>query len=260
MSELALQTIGLSKRFGALAVADDISIALPRGARHALIGPNGAGKSTLVSLLSGTLPADSGRILLFGEDVTALPPAKRTKRGLARTFQINNLFAELTVVENVYLAISERLGASLDFWRAAGRRKDLLEASQEMLDGFRLAPLANRKVSELAYGQQRLVEMAIALALKPKALLLDEPAAGIPSGETKLLIEAIERLPEDIAILMIEHDMALVRQFARDATVLFHGSVLISGPVDEVMSSEDVRKVYLGGVASEIIAKAPAHA
>jgi branched-chain amino acid transport system ATP-binding protein len=249
VTSYALQTVGLCKRFGALSVSNDVSISLALGARHALIGPNGAGKSTLIGLLSGTLRADSGRVFLLGEDVTALSSAKRTKRGLSRTFQINNLFAELTVLENVYLAVSENIGASLQFWRPAGRRPDIVERAEQMLDEFQLSEQANRKVSELAYGQQRLVEMAIALALKPKVLLLDEPAAGIPSGETNLLLEAIERLPEDITVLMIEHDMELVRRFARDATVLVRGSVLLSGPVEAVMSSDEVRKAYLGSAA-----------
>ncbi|HKS17761.1 MAG TPA: ABC transporter ATP-binding protein [Bradyrhizobium sp.] len=253
MTGWALQTIGLAKRFGALVVSNDVSIALRPGARHALIGPNGAGKSTLVGLLSGTLRANDGRIILLGEDITDLAPAARTRRGLARTFQINSLFVNLTVIENLYLAITEQRRASFDFLRPAGRRRDILDAAEEMLEEFRLAPDANRKVAELAYGQQRLVEMAIALALRPKVLLLDEPAAGIPSGETRLLMEAIERLPDHMTILMIEHDMELVRRFAREVTVLVHGSVLLSGPLDEVMRSDEVRRVYLGTAGATLV-------
>jgi branched-chain amino acid transport system ATP-binding protein len=251
MKDWALETVGLVKRFGALTVTDEVSLALRPGARHALIGPNGAGKSTLVGLLSGTLRPNSGRVLLLGEDVTNFSPAKRTKRGLARTFQISSLFNNLTVIENLFLVITEQQRSGFDLFRPAGRRRDILDVAERILEEFRLLPHANRRVAELAYGQQRLIEIAIALALQPKVLLLDEPAAGIPSGETRLLMDAIERLPEDITILMIEHDMELVRRFARDVTVLVHGSVLVSGRLDEVMRSDEVRKVYLGSTATK---------
>jgi branched-chain amino acid transport system ATP-binding protein len=254
MSEFALETRGLVKRFGALCVTNDVSIRLPRGARHALIGPNGAGKSTLVGLLSGVIRPDAGKVLIFGEDMTGFKPARRTKLGLVRTFQISSLFAKLTVLENIYLAVSEQRGESFNFWRPAGRRRESLEAVEGLLGEFRLTAHANRPVCELAYGQQRLIEIAIALALKPKVLLLDEPAAGIPSGETRLLMEAIERLSPDIAILMIEHDMELVRRFATDATVLVYGKVLTSGPLSAIMASDEVRKVYLGGAATKVLA------
>ena len=260
MSELALETKGLVKRYGALCVANDVSMRLDKGARHALIGPNGAGKSTLVGLLSGTIRSNAGSVVLFGEDVTSFKPARRTKRGLVRTFQISSLFANLTVIENIYLAVSEQRGESFDIWRPAGRRREILETIEALLDEFGLKPQANRQMCELAYGQQRLVEMAIALALKPKVLLLDEPAAGIPSGETRLLMEAIERLPQDIAVLMIEHDMELVRRFAKEATVLVQGAVLMSGSVASVMASEEVRKVYLGAGAAKAFAGNLVHA
>jgi branched-chain amino acid transport system ATP-binding protein len=251
MSELALEAKGLTKRYGALCVTDGVSIRLGKGARHALIGPNGAGKSTLVGLLSGTIRANAGRVFLFGEDATSFKPAQRTKRGLVRTFQISSLFANLTIVENIYLAVSAQRGEGFDIWRPAGRRREILDAVEALLDEFGLKSQGNRRTCELGYGQQRLVEMAIALALKPKVLLLDEPAAGIPSGETRLLMEAIERLPQDIGVLMIEHDMELVRRFAKEATVLVQGAVLISGSVASVMASEEVRKVYLGAVAAK---------
>jgi branched-chain amino acid transport system ATP-binding protein len=249
MSEFALETRGLVKSFGALRVSNEVSIALAPGARHALIGPNGAGKSTLVGLISGTIRPNAGSVSLFGRDVTRAGPAKRTKLGLVRTFQITSLFAKLTVLENLYLAVSEQRQESFDLWRPAARRSEALGRVEALLQEFRLTEFANKNVSVLAYGQQRLVEIALALALEPKVLLLDEPAAGIPSGETRLLMDAIERLPREIAILLIEHDMELVRRFAHDATLLVHGGVVASGPVGDILTSQRVREVYLGKVA-----------
>lgn len=250
MTEIALETRNLVKRFGGLCVTNEVSLALPRGARHALIGPNGAGKSTLVGLLSGTIRPTSGTVSLFGHDVTGASPAKRTRSGLARTFQVTSLFGRLTVLENLYLAVSEQQGASFDFLRPAMRRSEILDRVESLLVELQLAEFANKRVSLLAYGQQRLVEIAIALALEPKVLLLDEPAAGIPSAETRLLMGAIERLPRDITILMIEHDMALVRQFAEEATVLVQGAVVATGTVGDIMNSRVVREVYLGAAAT----------
>lgn len=242
----ALQAFGLSKSFGALQVTKDVSLTLARGARTALIGPNGAGKTTLVNLLTGVLKPDSGRLQLFGEDLTKASAPQRTRRGLVRTFQISSLYAELTVFENVFIAVSQCAGRSFDMWRPAGKQRDLLERTEILLDQLRLADDMHRKVSEIAYGRQRLVEIAIALAMEPKVLLLDEPAAGIPSNELDLLINAIERLPTHIAVLMIEHDMEMVRRFASEVSVLVQGEVLISGTPKEVMSHTEVQAVYLG--------------
>lgn len=242
----ALQAFGLSKSFGALQVTKDVSLTLARGARTALIGPNGAGKTTLVNLLTGVLKPDSGRLQLFGEDLTKASAPQRTRRGLVRTFQISSLYAELTVFENVFIAASQCAGRSFDMWRPAGKQKDLLERTEILLDQLRLADDMHCKVSEIAYGRQRLVEIAIALAMEPKVLLLDEPAAGIPSNELNLLINAIERLPAHIAVLMIEHDMEMVRRFASEVSVLVQGEVLISGTPKEVMSHTEVQAVYLG--------------
>lgn len=249
MKPAALQIRNLSKRFGGLQVTNNVSLSLESGARHALIGPNGAGKSTLVGLISGTIRPNGGTISLFGEDVTSAKPARRTKRGLVRTFQITSLFAKLTVLENLYLAVSEQRGESLAMWRPAAMRGETLSAAEALLAQFKLVEFANRPVFQLAYGQQRLIEIALALALHPKVLLLDEPAAGIPSGETRLLTDAIEALPADISILMIEHDMALVKRFARNATLLVHGAVAAAGPISELMASETVRRVYFGKAA-----------
>jgi branched-chain amino acid transport system ATP-binding protein len=223
-----------------------VSLRLPEGARHALIGPNGAGKTTLVSLLSGVVRPDSGRILLAGRDVTNADAALRVRQGLVRTFQINNLFRGLTVLENVFLAISEHAGASRAYWRPAGKHRDLLQRAEAVIERLDLAGDRHRKISEIAYGQQRLVEIAIALSLEPKVLLLDEPAAGIPGAELGRLLDVIERLPPALSILMIEHDMHVVRRFATEVTVLVAGTILMSGSPQEVMASDEVHTVYLG--------------
>lgn len=242
----ALEAAGLCKRFGALHVTRDVSLSLARGARTALIGPNGAGKTTLVNLLTGVLKPDTGRLQLFGEDLTKASAAQRTRKGLVRTFQISSLYAGLTVFENVFIAVSQCAGRSFDMWRPAGKQTVLLERCETLLEHLRLTEDMHRKVSEIAYGRQRLVEIAIALAMEPKVLLLDEPAAGIPSNELDLLINAIASLPSDIAMLMIEHDMEMVRRFALEVAVLVQGEVLMSGTPQEVMSHAEVQAVYLG--------------
>jgi branched-chain amino acid transport system ATP-binding protein len=246
MSLPALDASGLHKSFGALKVTEDVGLRLEEGARTALIGPNGAGKTTLVGLLSGTIRPDAGIIALRGRDITRDALAFRVKQGLVRTFQVSSLFAQLTVLENVFLAISENAGASQDLWRPAGRRRDLIERAETILERLHLGESRHRRVTEISYGSQRLLEIAIALALEPKVLLLDEPAAGIPSDEVGVLLDAVAGLPPDIAILMIEHDMHVVRRFASEVYVLVHGRVLTVGPPAEVMASAEVRAVYLG--------------
>jgi ABC-type branched-subunit amino acid transport system ATPase component len=241
-----LETQGLCKSFGGLAVANAIDFRLERGARHALIGPNGAGKTSFVNLVTGALRPGAGRILLGGEEVTGLPQAARVKRGLVRTFQINALFRRLSVLENVTLAIAERDGVAEDFVRPAGRHRAVIEEAFALLERLGLADEALRPVSELAYGRQRMTEIAVALGLAPKVLLLDEPAAGVPSGETATIIDLIERLPAEISMLIIEHDMDLVFRLARRITVLVQGSVLIEGTPKEIADDPRVRQVYLG--------------
>jgi branched-chain amino acid transport system ATP-binding protein len=242
----ALETQGLCKSFGALTVASGINFRLERGARHALIGPNGAGKTTFVNLVTGALSSSAGRILLDDSDVTALPQAQRVKRGLARTFQINTLFRGLSVLENVCLAIGERLGVAGDMHRPAGSNRALMDEAYGALDALGLAEDALRPVRELAYGRQRLVELAVALALKPKVLLLDEPAAGVPSPESNVIVDIIESLPADIALLIIEHDMDLVFRLAKRITVLVQGEILVEGTPPEIAADPRVREVYLG--------------
>ena len=242
----SLETQRLCKSFGALPVATDIDFRLAGGARHALIGPNGAGKTSFVNLVTGALKPSSGRILLGGDDITQLSQAARVKRGLVRTFQISALFRRLSLIENVTLAISEREGAAGDLVRPAGRHRKLIEEAYALLESLGLADEVARPVNELAYGRQRLADIAVSLGLKPKVLLLDEPAAGVPSGETGAIIDMIERLPPDIAVLIIEHDMDLVFRLANRITVLVQGSVLVEGPPQDIAANAKVRQVYLG--------------
>ena len=243
---LALHADDLHKSFGGLVVTSGVSLALAPGARHALIGPNGAGKTTLVSLLSGVLKPDRGRILLDGDDVTREDASRRVKRGLVRTFQVNSLFNNLTVLQNVLLAVSEHRSASTRMFGAVEQRADLVERACAVIDQVGLSAERERTIVELPYGPQRLVEIAIGLSLEPRVLLLDEPTAGIPAADTARLLDVIDRLPKEIAILMIEHDMHVVRRFASSVTVLVAGSVLCAGPPDEILASDEVRRVYLG--------------
>jgi ABC-type branched-subunit amino acid transport system ATPase component len=242
----ALEIQDLNKSFGALAVARDINLTLPKGARHALIGPNGAGKTTLVNLITGVLQPSAGRVLLDGQDITALPQAARTRRGIARTFQINQLFRGLTVLENLYLAVAERMHASGRLWASAGAEREVIDQALAQLEALRLADDALKLVRELPYGRQRLVEIAIALALHPRVLLLDEPAAGVPSSESHLILDVIGALDPDIAILIIEHDMDVVFRFAHRITVLVAGAVLTEASPQEILADPRVRAVYLG--------------
>jgi len=242
----ALETQRLYKSFGALPVAAGIDFRLESGARHALIGPNGAGKTSFVNLVTGQLTPDAGRILLAGEDITHLPRAARVKRGLVRTFQISALFRRLSLIENVTLAIAEREGIAGNLFRPSGRHRNLIEEAHALLETLGLAAEIMRPVNEMAYGRQRLADVAVSLALAPKVLLLDEPAAGVRSGEASAIIEMIERLPADLALLIIDHDMDLVFRLARRITVLVQGSVLTEGPPQEIAADAKVRQVYLG--------------
>jgi branched-chain amino acid transport system ATP-binding protein len=242
----ALETRALCKSFGALTVAEKIDFRLEAGARHALIGPNGAGKTTFINMLTGRLAPSSGTVLLGGDDITALGQSARVKRGLGRTFQINTLFRELSVLDNVALGIAERLGVAGRMWRSASSYGEVRDEALALLESLGLAGDAARRVLDLPYGKQRLVEIAIALGLKPSVLLLDEPAAGVPSLESARILEVLDRLPADIAILIIEHDMELVFRFAKRITVLVQGQVLCEGTPAEISTDQRVREVYLG--------------
>src|SRR5437868_7151265 len=217
---VALQTRGLEKSFGGLRVTRDLSLSVEQGARHALIGPNGAGKTTVINLLTGVLQPNAGHILLEGQDITHLAVHKRVLRGLSRTFQINQLYADLTPLETVGLAVSERLGRGGDWWRRMGTRSDVNEEIAGILSRFHLFDVVNELTATLPYGKQRLLEIAVAIAAKPRVLLLDEPAAGVPESERHDILAAVSALPRDVTVLLIEHDMDLVFSFADRISVL----------------------------------------
>jgi ABC-type branched-subunit amino acid transport system ATPase component len=241
-----LETRGLCKSFGALTVAEQINFRLEPGSRHALIGPNGAGKTTFVNLLTGRLAPTSGQVFIGGQDVTALPQAERVRRGLGRTFQINTLFKKMTVLDNVALGVAERLQVADQIWQPARALKAVRDESMALLELLGIAADAGLRITDLPYGKQRLVEIAIALGLQPKVLLLDEPAAGVPSMESDRILQALDALPTDMAILIIEHDMDLVFRFAKRITVLVQGEVLCEGSPQEIAADKRVHQVYLG--------------
>jgi branched-chain amino acid transport system ATP-binding protein len=242
----ALETRRLCKSFGALVVAQNIDFRLAPGDRHALIGPNGAGKTTFVNMLTGALAPTSGSIFLNGQEITRTSQSARVRSGLGRTFQVTSLFRSLPVLDNVALAVAERSGLATRLWRPASTYKDVIEESRAHLDALGIADDAATRVADLPYGKQRLVEIAIALGLKPKVLLLDEPAAGVPSHESERILSTLEKLPADIAILIIEHDMDLVFRFAQRITVLVQGTVLVEGTPQEIAKDVRVHQVYLG--------------
>jgi ABC-type branched-subunit amino acid transport system ATPase component len=246
MTTLALEASGLHKRFGALEVARDVALTLPVGARHALIGPNGAGKTTLINLLTGQLAPSRGSIRLGGADITHLAPNQRVKRGLVRTFQVNSLFAEMTPLETITLAVLEREGRSMAWLGPLKRHRGAVEEAAALLARLGLDEAATRPTHTLAYGQQRLLEIALALAGKPKVLLLDEPMAGIPSEQSLEIFATIAGLPADIAILFIEHDMDLVFRFAERITVMVAGAILVEGTAAEILNDTRVQATYLG--------------
>jgi branched-chain amino acid transport system ATP-binding protein len=241
-----LRTTGLSKSFGAFRANADLTLAFPAGARHALIGPNGAGKTTLINLLTGVLAPTSGDVWLGDERITSLPQHARVKRGMTRTFQINTLFGGLTVLESVVLAIAERKGRAAVWQRTVARQREEIDEARALLDTLRLGGDADTLTRQLPYGKQRLVEIALALATRPQILLLDEPAAGIPAGESGELFSVIAALPREVTVLFIEHDMELVFRFAERITVLVAGRVLTEGSPDEIAADRRVRQVYLG--------------
>jgi ABC-type branched-subunit amino acid transport system ATPase component len=249
--EFALETRGLRKSFGSLMVTNDVSIQLPPGARHALIGPNGAGKTTLINLITGQLAPDGGQVILDGADVTALPVAARVRAGVTRTFQINTLFPSLTPIEAVTLAILERENQATKFWRGLWAHSAEIDEAFAILTRLRLSEDATRPTRTLAYGKQRLLEIAIALATRPKVLLLDEPAAGVPKDESAMLFSVLADLPTDMSVLFIEHDMDIVFSFATQIIVLVAGGVLTEAAPDEIRRDPRVREVYLGHAAHD---------
>jgi ABC-type branched-subunit amino acid transport system ATPase component len=241
-----LETVGLVRRFGGLVAADNVSFRLEKGARQALIGPNGAGKTTVINLLTGVLAPSAGRILLDGADVTRLTPEARVRRGLARTFQINQLFPALTPLETLALAVSERLGGGRDWRGGLAGRPGLIDEVAEIAGRFRLGDVLEERTAALPYGKQRLLEIAVAFACRPRVLLLDEPAAGVPEAERHDLIAIVADLPRDVSVLLIEHDMDLVFSFAERISVMVAGALFTEGTAAEIAADPRVRAVYLG--------------
>jgi branched-chain amino acid transport system ATP-binding protein len=240
-----LQTTELEKRFGGLIATRALSLRVERGARHALIGPNGAGKTTVINLLSGVLTPTNGRIVFDDEDITAQRVHQRVRRGIARSFQINQLFAELTPIETLGLAVTERLGAGAQLWSRLGTKAVAAEIA-ELVERFHLTDVIDTRTATLPYGKQRLLELALAIACRPRLLLLDEPAAGVPDAERAELLAAIKALPADVTVLLIEHDMDLVFGFADRISVLVNGTLFVEGTPEAVARDPRVKAVYLG--------------
>jgi branched-chain amino acid transport system ATP-binding protein len=245
MTHTVLSCQNLVKRFGGITATNDVTFELKHGARHALIGPNGAGKTTLINLLTGVLDHTSGSIQLLGEDISRLAPHKRVRRGMVRTFQINQLWDTFTPLQTLAMVVSETEGLGGQWWQPLGNPK-ITERCHALLTQFHLQEVMNQEVRELAYGKRRLLEIAIALACNPKVLLLDEPVAGVPAGEREELLQTVAALPADVSVLLIEHDMDLVFEFATRITVLVNGAVLTEGTPDEIANDPQVKAVYLG--------------
>jgi branched-chain amino acid transport system ATP-binding protein len=245
-AETVLSAQGLVMKFGGITATNNVTLNLKKGARHALIGPNGAGKTTLINLLTGVLQPTEGRIVLEGRDITDLAPYQRVHRGMVRTFQINQLFDTLTPLETLAMTVSQHRGLGGKWWQALGAKKQITERCEQLLEQFHLTEVMGQETRVLAYGKRRLLEIAIALACEPRVLLLDEPVAGVPAGEREELLQTVAALPEDVSILLIEHDMDLVFSFANRMTVLVNGTVLTEGNPDEIANDPQVKAVYLG--------------
>ncbi len=246
MTDAVLQANGLTKRFGGVIACDRVSLALPRGEIHGLIGPNGAGKTTFLNLLSGELVADSGTIALTGRDITRLPPHRRARLGLARSFQITSIFPSMSVLENVSLAIQAHAGSSFRFFADAGRDPALVEPALLLLEEMGLAEHGASPAARLAYGQKRVLELAMALAGDPELLLLDEPLAGLGPEEGRRMVELLAALRQRTTMLLVEHDMDAVFALADRVTVLVYGRVIASGDPDGIRRDPEVRSAYLG--------------
>lgn len=245
-AEIVLSARGLVKRFGGITATGNVNLELRKGARHALIGPNGAGKTTLINLLTGVLEPTEGRILLEGKDITDMAPHQRVRRGMVRTFQINQLFDTLTPLETLALTVSQQQGLGGKWWQPLGKRAQVAERCEQLLEQFHLTEVMSQKTNVLAYGKRRLLEIAIALACEPRVLLLDEPVAGVPAGEREELLQTVADLPADVSVLLIEHDMDLVFSFANRMTVLVNGTVLTEGDPEQIANDPQVKAVYLG--------------
>ena len=246
MTHSALRLEGVCRSFGGLQAVDSVTLTVQPGERRALIGPNGAGKTTLFNLISGALPLSAGRISLFGGDVTTAPVHRRAALGLARTFQITNLFPDLTVLENSLLAVQAHTRTRFAMLRPAYRYADLLERARATLASLALEALADAVVRNLSHGEQRQLEIALALAGKPRVLLLDEPTAGLSPAESRLMAGLLRRLDPEITVLMIEHDMDIALELSDMVTVLHYGRVIADGPREQVKADPQVKEIYLG--------------
>jgi branched-chain amino acid transport system ATP-binding protein len=243
---VVLETVNLVRRFGGIIATNDVSLKVEKGARHALIGPNGAGKTTVINLLTGVLRPTSGQILLDGKDITRLKPHVRVGLGIARTFQINQLCAELPPLARVGRGVAARHGHGGDWWRLAGSRRGVMDEVVELLERFKLTDVSEERTAILPYGKQRLLEIALAIACNPRVLLLDEPAAGVPEDERHDILAAVGALPKDVTVLLIEHDMDLVFSFADRISVLVNGALFVEGSPEDVARDPRVKAVYLG--------------
>lgn len=246
MSEVVLSCQGLVKRFGGIIATDNVTLKLHKGARHALIGPNGAGKTTLINLLTGVLEPTEGNITLLGENISKLAPHLRVKRGMVRTFQINQLFDSLTPLQTLAMTVSQQKNLGASVFKPQGANKLVANRCDQLLNQFHLTEVMNQPTKRLPYGKRRLLEIAIALACEPRVLLLDEPVAGVPAGEREELLQTVAALPADVSVLLIEHDMDLVFSFAKRMTVLVNGAVLTEGDPQEIANDPRVKAVYLG--------------
>lgn len=243
----ALEMYDVSKSFGGVHAVRGVNISIPTGQRRALIGPNGAGKTTLFNLITGEIPSDTGRFVLFGEDISSYTVEKRARKGLGRTYQTSQLFLELTVEQNLFLACSPKLSTQISFFKKWNRNPETHRTVEEILCQVGLEDEIHSKVSELSHGQHRQLEIGMAVAMKPKVILLDEPAAGLSSTERVQLRTLLLTLPRDITMVLIEHDMDLVLEVADMIDVLSRGSVLATDVPDKIQSNELVQEIYLGG-------------
>ncbi len=252
-SAIVLSAQGLVKKFGGIVATQNVDLQLTAGARHALIGPNGAGKTTLINLLTGVLSPTAGRIALEGQDISHLSPHERVRRGLVRTFQINQLFDSMTPLETLALVVSQHRGQGGRWWSRLGQDTQVNQRAEDLLTQFHLEDVMHQTTREMPYGKRRLLEIAIALACEPRVLLLDEPVAGVPAGEREELLATVAALPSDVSVLLIEHDMDLVFSFAQRMTVLVNGAVLTEGTPEQIANDPRVRDVYLGHAESQAV-------
>ncbi|MGQ9675389.1 MAG: ABC transporter ATP-binding protein [Chloroflexota bacterium] len=246
--EIALSIRSVTVRFGGLLALSNFDLEVPEGARYGIIGPNGSGKTTLYNVITGLIPPSAGRVIIHGIEVTKLPPHRRVHLGLARTFQITNLFPQLTVLENVLLGALVRVNRHRDFWQPCRQDKEACAVSEALLAQFGLAHLTHRRVADIGYGERRQLEIALALTTSPRLLLLDEPTAGLSAAETAMVCDVIAKLPGNLTVVLIEHDLGVVFDLTDQMAVLYYGERIADGPSQVVRNDPRVKEVYLGGI------------